>query len=115
MNVYDPDGQPFHFERIDELTVEQASQLVDQWLDDPNTLALHDDIGRYSRSLPASEQLTSLRAWLPSLESHIVEVDALTDREDLLEVRPGLAEQSQSMKARRDAIRHRIAELEAEI
>jgi len=68
---YDPDGDP-NFDISD-------PKAIDAWLNDPNTQALTEDLGRQFRSLPPEEQIEDLAVRLLTMESRRDELVELLD------------------------------------
>jgi hypothetical protein len=73
MPEYDPDAAPFDPARLEELPDEESNELASRWFDDPNTVALVDDLSRQlERFRPASSFPScawNSRRWRPALQS----------------------------------------------
>ena len=106
---YDPDKMTF-----DDLDIDDPDAVM-EYLQHPNTQALHADLGRAFRASPASEQRPEIQRCLEDLEQRLNDVDEwLSTRDYTPEARQALEELRATLKSGIDAARLRLLELDDE-
>jgi hypothetical protein len=85
--------------------------VLDAWLDDPNTTALHEDLGRAFRREPPEIQIAELEEALEKLGTQRLPIEAMVRKTDDPLRRLALEELLGANDSHMEAIRLRIAEL----
>lgn len=103
---YDPDRMSFEDLDLDDL------DAVEEWLDHPVTRALHADLGRAFRSLPAGEQRAQLANQRSNALARRADVVRLLDESKDAMIVSKLRELLEAIDGTLDGIRVRMTELE---
>jgi len=92
---------------IEELDLDD-DQMIAEWFDHPNTVALHDDLGRAFRSAPSEFQRREIESYLAGVLEHLAEA-----RRSLATTRSSaLARIVEALEDHAEQARRRLSELE---
>jgi hypothetical protein len=74
-NPYDPD--PMNADDFDDNDLDQ----VEAWLNQPNTVAFHDDLAREFERLPSAAKVVELERHVATVQPYLKDIDAVLARE----------------------------------